>query len=141
MCVPCLAAVALALFVCGIPKVAAAVTAVVGGFSLLVGWALQDAPLTAEWGSRIGVGGGIAAVLGAIAVITIALLNESTGASDRAPARERSPRACVARNATKGLIDDPDQFPADPATVPAPIAAAALLVVGGGRSPPGSSTP
>ena len=97
VCVPCLAAVALALFVCRSPKLAAAVTAVVGGFSMVVGWAVQDAPLTAEWGSRIGVGGGFVALLGATVVITTALLNELTGASDRAPARERPPRACVAR--------------------------------------------
>ena len=78
VCVPVLAAVSLTLFVSGIPKWAAAAAAVVGGFSLLVGWAVQDVPLAAEWGSRIGVAGGIAAVTGAIAVITIALLNERT---------------------------------------------------------------
>ena len=54
------------------PKLAAVVTAVVGGFSVVVGWAVQDAPLTAEWGSRIGVGGGFVALLGATVVITTA---------------------------------------------------------------------
>ncbi len=78
VCVPVLAAISLALFVGGIPKAAAAAAAVVGGFSLIVGWALQDAPLTAEWGSRIGVAGGLAAVTGAIAVTTTALINERT---------------------------------------------------------------
>jgi hypothetical protein len=97
VCVPCLAAVAVALFVCRSPKLAAAVTAVVGGFSLIVGWAVQDTPLTAQWGSRAGVGGGFLALLGATAVFTTALINEFTGASDRAPARERPPRACAAR--------------------------------------------
>ncbi len=78
VCVPCLAAVAVALFACRSAKLAAAVTAVVGGFSLVVGWAVQDAPLTAEWASRIGVGGGFVALLGATAVITTVLINERT---------------------------------------------------------------
>jgi hypothetical protein len=76
VCVPVLAAISLALFVGGIHKVAAAAAAVVGGFSLIVGWALQDAPLTAEWGSRVGVAGGLAAVTGAVAVTVIALRTE-----------------------------------------------------------------
>jgi hypothetical protein len=74
--VPLLAATSLALFVGGIPKVAAVAAAVVGGLCLIVGLALQDAPLTAGWGSRIGVAGGLAAVTGAIAVAAIALRTE-----------------------------------------------------------------
>jgi hypothetical protein len=76
--VPFLAAIALALFFCRSPKLAAAVTAVVGGFSVVVGWAVQDVPLTAEWGSRIGIGGGFVALLGATAVVAAALINERT---------------------------------------------------------------
>jgi hypothetical protein len=76
VCVPVLAGVSLALFVGGIPKLAAAAAVAVGGFSLIVGWALQDAPLTAEWGSRVGVAGGLAAVTGAVAVTLIAQRTE-----------------------------------------------------------------
>jgi hypothetical protein len=83
VCVPVLAAISLALFVGGIPKVAAAAAAVVGGFSLIVGWALQDAPLTAEWGSRIGVAGGLAALTGAIAVTATAQLTRPVQATER----------------------------------------------------------
>ena len=76
VCVPLLAAVALACFVAGAPRWAASVGAVVGGFALVVGWAVLEAPLRAEWGSRVAVGGGALVLISGTAVIATATSQE-----------------------------------------------------------------
>jgi hypothetical protein len=81
VCVPLLAAVAVALYVFGHHRIAAAATAVVGGAALLVGLGLQAAPLPAEWGSRLAAAGGAVALLGAAA--TIVITHPTRGASSR----------------------------------------------------------
>jgi hypothetical protein len=81
VCVPLLAALALALYVVGRPRIAAAATAVVGGAALLVGVGLQAAPLPAEWGSRLAAAGGAAALLGA--AVTIVITPPTRGAANR----------------------------------------------------------
>ncbi len=76
VCVPLLAAIALACFVGGAPRWAATVGAVVGAFALLAGWAVLDAPLRAEWGTRVAVVGGALVLISGAAVIATATSQE-----------------------------------------------------------------
>lgn len=76
VCVPLLAAIAIACFVGGAPRWAAGLSAVVGGFALVVGWAVLEAPFCPEWGSRAAVGGGALVVISGAAVIATATSQE-----------------------------------------------------------------